>query len=1062
MTISKVINNGFGAYKSSEIAVKPGWGVERVIFDTLVEENSATGLSAFRLGNRDPRFLFKNGVSVWITGTDQFSGVNNVTTNNATSVFLNSAPQAVALNTVLGELEIDFYGTDINLLIADGLIGGNDNMVIRPFTVPAGSTTETIHSSINLPTGSTSGTGPNQTISDRSTKANQVLPLNLGLTEGSYTLRLEFIINDASSTNSPNGQLPLFGCEIVNVRTSLSGNTTISDGQMFDDGYRYDLSSETGLPLIPSTYGSNTNGARVINYINSLDKAYEQAIEIIPSSSTVEYQATRDAAAAVTWTIPTGITSFNVRMIGSGGAGGNGRSNSNSSSAAEQNFGYAGAGGGSGSYYSADYTVSSGTTNRVRITVGAGGTAASGNGLTGGTGATTLVEASINSGSTFSNLVSITGGGGGEGGLASSNTVPADGGVASAVTVSTVTGFAASSSSSINGAVGSDGGIGGGFPSQQGTCQFAGGGNGADAANNTVDNLGGTGIGGGGGIVTSTTGNETAATAGTPFGSGGGGGAARNPSCGSELNEAGLGGQPARIIITFTGTSGLGNQGAGFVEVVDHSNEEVVRKVNWREFGIAGSAGSLDNGFADATSTGLAQYAFTLDDGTTTLAGNQISIQTEQGVSYPSAGGRTTSGNQSALRFTFVGTGLDILGAVSARAAGNFPYDIIVDGVNIGALSNPGTGFVNKVIPIISGLSYGTHVVTFQVQTGGTNFSHFGPTDFIIYGPKKPDGIPTGAVEIADYNIMADYVIKPVATGNASDNVDISQGTLGKTFSRELRYNGGWSDFTSSNIGNPKIFNTFTGTANAFMEYTFFGTGFELMARTDSTNFTSTISVDGALYTGAATPIKGSGSISTWTPGTSRWVQTGADFRSGISISGLSLGLHTIRLTFITGSQIHLQDISVITPIHFQNPSLKIGNTSIGDVRPDYADISPADGIEGTLGEAKAWVHYNGTAGEVLSSYNVAAVRHVGSPGGGTTTWAPFIYFDKPFKDRDYVAIATPSLRGGGGGGDSVITFGATSQANFATFSVVARLFSASTSVSGGIVVAFYGELIDE
>ena len=189
-------------------------------------------------------------------------------------------------------------------------------------------------------------------------------------------------------------------------------------------------------------------------------------------------------------------------------------------------------------------------------------------------------------------------------------------------------------------------------------------------------------------------------------------------------------------------------------------------------------------------------------------------------------------------------------------------------------------------------------------------------------------------------------------------------------------------------------------------------------------------------------------------------VANGANPR--IQVSGLPLGVTTARL-FNTGNEVlRILGANIITPIHINDDNLKVGSEGLNNLTIDPVVEEDEAVVQANLGEAKAWVHYDGANGTILSSYNIAAVLHVGSPGGGTTTWAPFIYFDKPFKDRDYVAIATPSLRGGGGGGDSVITFGATSQANFATFSVVARLFSASTSVSGGIVVAFYGELIDE
>lgn len=115
-----------------------------------------------------------------------------------------------------------------------------------------------------------------------------------------------------------------------------------------------------------------------------------------------------------TFTVPYGISSLSVNVIGAGGGGGGGGYNCGD--------GGAGAGGGSGGHQSVNLTVVGGQT--YTVTVGAGGlhgvnnqtchgglqctTGANGSSQTGGTGGTSSISGSAGT-------VSSTGGGGGQG-----------------------------------------------------------------------------------------------------------------------------------------------------------------------------------------------------------------------------------------------------------------------------------------------------------------------------------------------------------------------------------------------------------------------------------------------------------------------------------------------------------------------------------------------------------------------------------------------------------------------------------------------------------------------
>jgi hypothetical protein len=376
----------------------------------------------------------------------------------------------------------------------------------------------------------------------------------------------------------------------------------------------------------------------------------------------------------------------------------------------------------------------------------------------------------------------------------------------------------------------------------------------------------------------------------------------------------------------------------------DHANEEVIRRFSPREFG----AGRADDFSRLAAST--LDCAFTLDDGTTTLLGRQVQyniLSNNLDALY------CTPGATNFISLTFVGTGLDVVLNIDGTTR-QFDSVHVNGGASIGAISKT-LNTAPEIRKIVSGLPYGTHTVRFVGNVASSPFI----AAFVVYGPKKPT-LPSDAVELADYNIMADYVAN--ATGGPDT---IGTGTLRKFDTRELTYVGTWTaTLATANMGGFMLYSTTDGD-NA--RYTFFGTGFDwrfATAAIGANAATWQINVDGATnLSGFTTSSYGSG-ISTFTASTGTVVSNTTNSTCGISVSGLAMGLHTIRFTKISGTgAFSTQAIDIITPIHspksnfpadIQN-TLSVGSLGISDNRK----LTP---VKDALPSGKAWAQAFGIA----------------------------------------------------------------------------------------------------
>ena len=379
---------------------------------------------------------------------------------------------------------------------------------------------------------------------------------------------------------------------------------------------------------------------------------------------------------------------------------------------------------------------------------------------------------------------------------------------------------------------------------------------------------------------------------------------------------------------------------AGYLTGASHVNEEVIRTYGHREFG----AGRADD-FSYHSAAGLTNLAFTLDDGTTTLSGYQVADNNSVDLAvFPNAIG-------AFVTFTFIGTGLDVaLGAGAGSAPFPDNIQVWIDGINQGTM--PTSANANVVIKICSGLPYGTHTVRFLRTATVTGVITF--KQFIVYAPKKPT-LPVGSIEIAQYYKMADYVY------SSAPYDSVSSGVISKTFLREVVPVNTWIQAGSG--PNPQVvvngLGLQTSTSGAYVEYTFWGTGFNFRSYKD-TNLTATssmtlnnllvstanytISYNGgaASGTGPSIAVRDNAIVFTPASGNVNHNGTGGAGSNGIiALTGLPLGLHKIRFTNGAANIYPCYQIDIITPIHaptingpyvLQN-TLTLGNNNFLDLR---------------------------------------------------------------------------------------------------------------------------------
>lgn len=393
------------------------------------------------------------------------------------------------------------------------------------------------------------------------------------------------------------------------------------------------------------------------------------------------------------------------------------------------------------------------------------------------------------------------------------------------------------------------------------------------------------------------------------------------------------------------------NAAPSYLASTDHTNEAPYRKINWREFGR-----NRADDFSTLTSSNSTR-AFTLDDGTTTLIGANV-------FAGGALSGVLCNALNAYLTLTFVGTGLDLTWFSSSSTGTLDVSEIFVDGVSVGFLSqdNPNT---NTIITesICSGLPYGTHTVKINTATdlGDRYF-----LDFTLYQPKKPT-LPEGAVEITDYNIMADYDESSVV----ADDIDgsIPSGVLFKTQLRECALVGaGWSGTVTTRPDTRSGFRFHTSTNGNSVENTFIGTGAMITMSNYASARTFNIYVDGVLDDTGTFPYgngvnNGGGSYT-----------INATFGGGVSIQGLSDGLHTVKFEHQGGAvNPYIDGFYITTKTH--TPHTTFGSRSMKDCR----NFDSAKDVNKITKEVDSVVNFNTVNFTINSSKNISQLLSFGA-----------------------------------------------------------------------------------
>jgi hypothetical protein len=458
-----------------------------------------------------------------------------------------------------------------------------------------------------------------------------------------------------------------------------------------------------------------------------------------------------------------------------------------------------------------------------------------------------------------------------------------------------------------------------------------------------------------------------------------------------------------------------------FLSSTDHTNEELIRKINWREFGA-----NRSDDFSTMTAGTTTSAAFTLDDGTTTLMGSSVAGSLASDLFISLANGFVT--------LTFVGTGLDIVRYDGGTTIDN--HSLTIDGVAQGSLSPIGVATTSRVTRIASGLPYGTHTVKITrtaVGGGGVSF-----TDFIIYQPKKPV-IPSAAFEVADYNIIADFV------ANSTVSLDnLAQGIVRKMAAREAVYTGTFSVQPVSPTTYIGGYSFFTTTVGNTITWRFWGTGFDARGFGGTTN-TVVVSVDGSSNLSGFTTSAYGGAF---TASTGTMVISAAPVSPGLVVNGLALGWHTVIFTKNAGaSGMYIDAFDVITPIHINEPSFKIGSQSLRS-NQNYDVIKPMNDLGPDLSKAKAWVVFDPSNTKILKSFNVSSIL--------TTATGSFnVYFEKPFKDTNYAMAYL------GDASQCYLPGGASSKKQgYVIVNTAQTNATALTPTHASLI--FFGELVDE
>ena len=556
------------------------------------------------------------------------------------------------------------------------------------------------------------------------------LPLSGGTLTGDLSACSQTIYSSAISGCSP---------LVIGATSGLTLNDTInvSDNSV---GIRTDYTNQTlnvlgtvGVSALTSTNDGLDVGSGVISYVGD--------------DTVVTY-----TGGFSTFTVPSGVTSLRVLVVGAGGGGG----------------GATAGGGGAGEYYhETSYPVTPGSA--ITVTIGFGGG--------GGTGWSTSSDGNNGTNSVFGSITARGGGGGGSRAAVGNNGgVGLDGGSGGGAGVSSIGGTTGGTATAMSPGLGFNGGNhtgssvsecttgGGGGAGSVGGTGIAGvnGGDGGSGITNDISGvLVGYAGGGGGGARGDTVNQETGGAGSNIYGSGrggsdtatpdtynastadvratsggamdarpnsgsGGGGAGYDGSSGSVMGGAGGSGI---VIVRFTTVKDIngvihtttgGTVGINTINPDLSSSLDISGKTRTDRFQM--TSGATDSAIltSDAAGNAIWNSGLTLTDTFVT------------GATYDNDIKRFTFTNNSGNTFNVSNFDVFVTGGNFTQSAGTISYFNNTGGTfNVTGLGNSFSGYGNTIIVAKSGGDYTSLKAAIDVSTGS---SLFNPTTIIVKG----------------------------------------------------------------------------------------------------------------------------------------------------------------------------------------------------------------------------------------------------------------------------------------------------------------------------------------
>jgi len=326
---------------------------------------------------------------------------------------------------------------------------------------------------------------------------------------------------------------------------------------------------------------------------------------------------------------------------------------------------------------------------------------------------------------------------------------------------------------------------------------------------------------------------------------------------------------------------------------IDHSNEVIVRSSHPRRFGAG------DSGDWQISAEGFAAVSFSLDDGSTSLYGDDSRLGSTTGQIQNQNGVRIddTDGTDPILSFIFGGTGVAIDLNTGSSGLNSDDADIYLDGVKIKDAYASADSTILR-LDLASGLPMGTHVLQI-INRDATSGHDFG-----------------SIIRFIEYTLKDSSVINALGKGNLISKRYIpadyvfNSGTVSEDFSKGLTYyapNRGWKctdsstawGVTTEDIDFP-FFKALKGEYDAtaaVAETWFFGTGFELILERNANNGQPLLELDdSADFSGETLHYALTTDVEATNP-MQLDAYAAAQSVLKFGVSGLTLGWHKLKVT---------------------------------------------------------------------------------------------------------------------------------------------------------------------